>query len=308
MSDLLSTPVFSVLAGPEMKPFAAHAGILSKSDTLKALVEGKWKDSLDRQVKLEDWDPDTVGCCLEWLYSGDYKVPLPELPTVGRASTATCWRASAEDLQNTGGSVEASKSPPPLSSISPTKESLPLLAGQHFNGKPYQRQPSSLESLEMHMKKNKLRVKLSTYTASLFAHANIYCIASYLLLPDLQALAFHNLKTILLFSDRRTEELFTAKRLASLTTNVYVNRSRPESGEEPLQKLLSTFITTYAASLGDQGKNTISDLMREGGDLAADVWSKTSEHANILMVYAATLEAENLQHENNKRKGNVISW
>ena len=289
MSDVFSSPVFSVLAGPDLKPLAAHASILSKSDTLKALVEGNWKDSLDRKIKLEDWDAETVGRCLEWLYSGDYTVPLPESPSVDNASPAVNT-SSAEALQDTGGLVEVSTDweiPRTIPLKAPIPASLTPLADQHFNGVTYQRQSSSLESLEMHIKRNDQRVWLSTYTASLFAHANIYCIASYLLLPELQALAFQNLKTIFLSSDRRMNDSFPDKYFASLITHVYANTSRPESGEEPLQKLLSTMIAVNTFFTNGPGRNTISDLIREGGDPAVNVWSKTSEHAQFLIANAA---------------------
>ena len=70
-------PIFEILAAPEQIRFVAHAGILEKSEKLKAVTCGNWKDSSECKIVLGDWDSKTVGRLLEWLYSGDYESPSP---------------------------------------------------------------------------------------------------------------------------------------------------------------------------------------------------------------------------------------
>ena len=41
------------------------------------MIRGKWKDSIDRRIVLEDWDGASVSRLLELLYTGDYESPCP---------------------------------------------------------------------------------------------------------------------------------------------------------------------------------------------------------------------------------------
>jgi len=79
MPDITSSPftgpVFEILAGFQYKSFVAHGNVLAKSNKLKAMMEGEWKDSRDRSIVLIDWDDETVGRLLEWLYTDDYSSP-----------------------------------------------------------------------------------------------------------------------------------------------------------------------------------------------------------------------------------------
>ena len=271
MSDLLSSPIFKVLAGPKLKPFTAHAGILSKSDTLKALVEGPWKDSLHRQIKLEEWDEDTVGRCLEWLYSRDYAILVPGskaaylAPIMGSQTTGS-WAPSPQQGETLAFSAKQTFTP---------------LANQHFNGVNYGRQAFSFDFLD-NWTEGSPTISAVDHKASLLTHAKLYCFASFLLLPDLQALAFQNLKIVLQSHAFSVGSQSVAYDIVDLITYVYSNTSRPEEGEEPLQRLLSTFIATNAAAFSDRGNEDISRLMRENGDIAADVWWKTSAHMKAL--------------------------
>ena len=50
------------------------------------MIHGGWKDSAEGKIVLVDWDGDTVGRLLEWLYTGDYESPLP-----ADASLSVAW-------------------------------------------------------------------------------------------------------------------------------------------------------------------------------------------------------------------------
>lgn len=54
---------------------------MSKSETLKALIEGCWKESDEKEIVWKDWDGDTVDRFLQWIYTGDYEFPHPTLDT-----------------------------------------------------------------------------------------------------------------------------------------------------------------------------------------------------------------------------------
>lgn len=66
-SSPFTGPTFEIIAGPNHTSFIVHARVLEKSEKLKAVVQGEWKESIDRRIVLEDWDPETVGLLIEWL-------------------------------------------------------------------------------------------------------------------------------------------------------------------------------------------------------------------------------------------------
>ncbi|KAL8918897.1 MAG: hypothetical protein Q9208_007078 [Pyrenodesmia sp. 3 TL-2023] len=67
-----TSSIFSIYAGPTKKQFLVHSTILAKSPTLRAIVEGEWKESANRRIDLEEWDEQTVEQLVQWLYSGHY--------------------------------------------------------------------------------------------------------------------------------------------------------------------------------------------------------------------------------------------
>ncbi|KAL9008712.1 MAG: hypothetical protein Q9173_006192 [Seirophora scorigena] len=73
------SPIFEIYVGPREKAerFSAHAHILSKSEVLKAEVEGPWKEEKERKITWPHWTVGAAERFLEWLYSGDYACPYP---------------------------------------------------------------------------------------------------------------------------------------------------------------------------------------------------------------------------------------
>lgn len=57
---------------------------MSKSEALKALIEGRWKESGEKEIVWKDWDGDTVDRFLQWIYTGDYKFPHPTPGTTSK--------------------------------------------------------------------------------------------------------------------------------------------------------------------------------------------------------------------------------
>jgi hypothetical protein len=87
-SSFLSTPVYTIAAGPARTEFPVHSGLLSaNSETLRALLASGgpdgWRNSRgDRTISWEQWDEATVGRFVQWLYTGEYAVPDPKPTTV----------------------------------------------------------------------------------------------------------------------------------------------------------------------------------------------------------------------------------
>ena len=279
-SDCLKGPIFEIQASKEIVPFFAHASILSQSDTLKALIEGDWKDSVDRIIKLPDWDADTVGCLLEWLYQGDYHTILEPSapPRPNQQKQAVSHNANSSVPGDTiAGRSSTEVALGASSRMSQPERKLIPISDQHFDGHPNVQRRSSLVQ-KLHWDHTRDQV-----FNALLVHAKIYCLANYLLLPSLQALAFENLKELFINLEDFIAEPPALSTLVTLVRYVYGNTARPCKGEEPLQRLLTTFITQNAAIFTDNKWGAeVSQLMEEGGDFTADVWAKASAHISSL--------------------------
>ena len=306
-SDRLTGPIFEIQASQELKSFFAHASILSQSDTLKALVEGGWKDSVNRTIKLPEWDADTVGRLLEWLYMGDYHSPLPESPPSSRidqqkqvvsqnnqeltAGEIAIIEDFGKDITIGAGNLNAQ----------PEQQLVPI-SDQHFGEHQYEHRHFSLEHLS-HWGQDCTFANRNLFFESLFVHAKVYCLANYMLLPGLQALAFDNLKQLLLLLEPLKPKAPAVSTLVNLVKYVYANTNRPQKGEEPLQRLLTTFIAQNASSFIDNKRSLeVRRLMEEGGDFTVDVWAKASTRIGWLEFTMEDLKIELMKTKDEVRR------
>ena len=44
------------------------------------MLEGKWKNSIEFKIELEDWDPETIAGLLSWMHTADHDWPEPQWP------------------------------------------------------------------------------------------------------------------------------------------------------------------------------------------------------------------------------------
>ncbi|KAL2050331.1 hypothetical protein ABVK25_009439 [Lepraria finkii] len=99
------------------------------------------------------------------------------------------------------------------------------------------------------------------------AQAKLYALGDYVILPTLQKITFERSRAGL-------EHIVSGNVVLSpLVEYVYANMVKPADREEPLRRLVTTFITTNLHLLDDE-KDT-DKTVRNGGDFAADVWNKT---------------------------------
>lgn len=310
MSNPFVRPFFEILAGPNHTSFLVHASILEKSEKLRAIVKGEWKDSLERQIVLEDWDPETVGRLLEWLYTDDYKSPFPAEVPQSEAEVAeirvkeTSLRSSTDvkNPQSTAKNEGAKGSQRPLTPL----EKL------CFKKVDTEFVLSHAEALKQWTQDCLQSDCVFNFEASLLAHAKLYALADYVLLPNLQAQAFQHLKALLLFisSPKFAKRLITNTtvivNLLRLVQYVYANTARLESEEEPLRELISTFIALHDDHFVDDG-GEVSRLMEQGGDFQGDVHDKVRRNevalkTELKAVYNKLREANNTIKELTKPK------
>ncbi len=292
-------PMFEIMAGPDCKCFLVHASILTKSEKLKAVVEGDWKEREEQKVVLENWDEATVERLVSWLYTGDYISPYPTkfvhstsadqaamheahgghgttpvaTPTVEHfpISASTYQRV----LLDADKALSTSKEDPP--------KTLTNLAKRTYNSVTVKFCEPSTMNLDRWLRRCECVPNELDFEATLLAHAQVYALANYMLLADLQALAHQNLNCALTWMDSRiVAKSPTVGNLVTLIRYVFANTIRPNTGEEPLQKLLTTLVAMNFAYFDDGEEGQVRRLMNEGGDFASDVWEKVSRQMGAL--------------------------
>lgn len=285
MPSLFTGSTFEVFAGPEQTRFVAHTSVLEKSEKLRALTRGIWKESAECKVVLEEWDPETVGRLLEWLYTGDYESTLP---------TAEAARSKAQALQ---ARVSEGTTPFMWTDERPTitlkeaesrsKAPLTCLKDIRFNNDEPKVAPSHAETFELWAATHRQDHVILDCEATLFAHAKLYALADYMLLPALQAQVFQRLKAVLIFispsadifnpdfesASAHMAKLPAVRHIITLGEYVYANTTRTESEEEPLRKLISTFIALNYDQFDDDA-GVVQAFLEQGGEFQDDVHDK----------------------------------
>lgn len=279
MSNLFVGPLFEIVAG--QTTFLAHASVLEKSEKLRVIVQGRWKDSTEHKILLEDWDSQTVGRLLEWLYTGDYQSPFPAEA-----------QAKAENLevpaQNTSlhPNPDANESPKDASAKG-SQRPLMSLANIPFNKADPELGLSNAEAFKLWAAKFPQSSCVLDFEAALLTHAKLYALADYMLLPALQAQIFQRLKALFLFisapaytssSGAATLSLPLGNtpvigNIITLIQYVYANTTRLESEDEPLRELISTFIALHYDQFDDEGGEVL-EFMAQGGEFQGDVHDK----------------------------------
>lgn len=301
-SSAFATPIFEIYAGLGRKRFLAHAGVLSKSEILKTLVEGNWKDSIQQKIIWEDWDEDTVARFLQWIYTGDYERPYPTplrtveengkregspelpqstsiLPTGGLGELRTDDEnlRAVEDLRytrprdqnSTTSRLHSVRNPVTSQHHSPPKpiSSLPhipsQLADKLFAEKLAQAQDFGKWPGHQFWSSTEL-----DYEAILLAHAKMYAMANCFMLSELKHLAHRRLYEILRFIAKPKIETSVIEDIIGLIEWVYDHTDTLISKEEPLRALVVNFATANYPALDGPD---FQALMSRGGDFVLDL-------------------------------------
>lgn len=333
MTNLFVGPMFEIVAGPNRTKFLAHARVLEKSDKLRATVQGKWKDSTEHKIVLEDWDPETVGRLLEWLYTGDYDSPFPtEVPQPGAEGQDSHVPESliptevpqpgAEggespvseiSVPSTSSGEENNQSTPKHASVKRSR-SLMALASITFNKADPELRPSHAEAFDQWATKFLDRSRALDFEAALLAHAKLYALADYMLLPTLQAQIFQRFRNLLFFicSGVTVLRLPLANtpvigNLITLIRYVYANVTRLESEKEPLQDLISTFIALHYDHFDDKGGEVLQ-FMKQGGDFQRDLHEKVRRNEIALKEEVLSLKEQLRDARNSIRELQLPTW
>ena len=249
--------------------------MLAKSDTFKSMIQGIWKEAIDSQIKLREWDLDTVARLLQWLYTADYASPYPHSPgshpqensdTLPSASAvnATLSPLSGSRYGFQSGASTTNTSPchgNPNSCTNEVRE--PVCKTSYYDDfVNWTQQFAGLNPILSH-------------SEALMAHAKLYALAEYALLPQLKAQVAQRLRFHILFIGKPQADPAAMKDIAVLARYVYANTTGRRTGgvesEEPLRRSISGFIAqNFAAFVGPEAEQVIA----EGGELTVDIFAK----------------------------------
>ena len=232
--------------------FTAHATVLEQSDHLKAVIHGEWKDSLERKIVLEDWDAASVGRMLQWLYTGDYMAPNPIAPV-----------HLVKDHH------QIAKSP----SVESSRPALTPFANIHIGMRRLPAKSTEAEKCEAWMQRFIDLGYDMDYEPTVMAHAKLYVLANYMLLPGLQAFTLERLHKLLSTMNTIWMDNQMISNLVNLIEYVHATTTRPDIGEEPMQGLITTFIA-YKFSQFNDDDGEVQRLMDQNRDFAKDVWAQ----------------------------------
>ena len=278
-SSPFTGPTFDIIAGSEQMHFVAHASVLEQSDNFKTVIHGKWKDSLEHKIVLADWDAASVGRMLQWLYTGNYKAPEPKVPVL------KVTLPLVEDHYH------IARVGPPTTQL--PKPTLTPLANLRFSKLlPSAKRTESKTSEPWMQRAGDVRDDVD-YEFTLMAHAKVYVLADYMLLPGLQAFTFECLQKLFATMSPIKKDKPVITNLIDLIEYVHVFTTRPDVGEEPLQELITTFIALNFSQFNDGG-GKVQRLMNQYRDFAEDVLDKVRRNMtdiqNKLEMSAATLQ------------------
>ena len=298
--------MFQVLAGPHQERFLVHADILCQSDKFRSTVRGGWQDSRERVIRLEDWDEDTVGRLVEWLYRKDYSAPfpkdsepgLPQDPPPRRRDPGTYvdlqWTSSSRPVPITGGAGQSAEEPHcrPL-------ESVAAIRFRDIPPQPQEPQHISFQQwLATHMTRGRTALDCEDV---LFAHAKLYALAGYVLLPSLQALAFTRIQEVLALVEPIKPEMPLLGNIISLVRFIYSNTEPLANSQEPLRNLITTYIAqNHPAFVGEE----VEALEEEGGDFVRDLAAKAKQNVAYLQQQQAAMK--NLQESVGSSTGQAM--
>lgn len=286
ISSPFTGPTFEIIAGSEKTRFVAHASMLDKSDKLRAIIRGKWgkwKETSECEIMLADWDAETIGRLVEWLYTGDYQCPYPaEVPQ----SVLEDLKIRIPETPMPSKEREKCFKPAPKGLVFPRR--LAPLMDVHFTKANQGLAPSQAEAFKLWSAKSH---GVLNFEATLLAHAKLYVLADYMLLPTLQAQNFYRLKAVFTFINQSSyspdthstsdslfkENMPVIENIINLAQYVYTNTTRLGTEEEPLRKLVSTFIALNYDQFRDE-RGVVQGFLAQGGDIQADILDKVGKY------------------------------
>ena len=289
-----------------------HAEILCQSDKFKATVQGEWKESAERKIALEDWDAETVGRMVDWLYNEDYPAPCPreeqtrsESPEIVQQDDP--WpppprSRKAKKTRNLSRHLEGQ--PTDNSEIQEKGRVHPLLPLSHMSYGETSLHLRDLrnESFQAWASKKTRSTHTLDYADVLITHAKVYVLAGYILLPALQSFAFTHVKEVLVFVGPIVSGTQLVPNLVAFIRYVYANTNGLANSQDPLRELITTYVALNLAGFAGEEADHLEE---EGGDFVRELCDKIKQHTAYLEATLLTANQAIERWEAEKKAGEI---
>lgn len=243
-----------------------HKDILtSQSQPFRNAITGVWKESAERKINLEDWDEETVGRLVEFLYTGNYSYPDPEPILPGMQVSVVLDRGASQQSPRSPETIQSQGSDGGSPSdqhrpLTPLDKCLPRCLLEN--------RKTDAERLELFLPDQ------YGYKEALLSHAAVYALARYKAVDSLQILALRRLTMTLSRISQILPDSGLPLGVIDLVKYVYSHTDALSSSEEPLRRLISQFAALNFPAL--QTGAEFVELMSEGGDFVNDLMVKVS--------------------------------
>ncbi|KAL8838678.1 MAG: hypothetical protein Q9176_004918 [Flavoplaca citrina] len=294
-ASIFKSDIFKIITGSASQPIYVHADVLARSDLLRRLIAGPWKESIDRAIDWSEWDSSVVEKFIEWLYTGDYSCPHPvpnplsiELDNI----VETVKRLRDGDNQAVTGGAENRAAGGPTEGQANKKamtkmdEDILLLQDLEWkadNGLPLPSPAEEFNHWHLHPPRNAGQLD---YSVPFKIHADLYNIGCRYFLDDLRRMAWYRLRTLLITIGRPPVGSAAIQNTIDLILDVYSRTGDPLDEGEPLRNLLTTFVACHFTAFKASGiqQLAISDN-KDTREFMSDLMAK-------LMLRVEKLESE----------------
>ena len=266
--------------------------MLARSGPLAALVGAHWLEGSSHDICLPQFDEDTVGRFVQWLYHGDYTCPDP------------VWDAESETPPDEEYMRYVDKPPPILRSsirrwisrIKGTMDAFPNSAGKDG---PHPLTPSEdfepqlkyflrRIDLTIQFRERELRRDYNLYNldweAVMLSHAKLYIMADYFLVEPLTTKVLRSLGNLLLSVSAASFRNVTPS-LVSLISYIYNNTQRLNSKHEPLRRLVTFFVVTNWAKFSQKEIDKLIVVDEDFAEVLRSLFMQVREFNEDCMWY-----------------------
>ena len=260
---IFTSHTIKILAGGEKKEFTIHVEALrlSGSQSLAALCDGRFKESIEGAIDWSHTDHDTVERFLSYLYVGDYDAPLLEVyPAI---DDCTCKKQKTLDPDGDGtssnGHVSRASSPASTRISSLNSPFDPFWSNTNSSAY-FQTWGSRFAALIFE------HTCFTGFEEVLFAHGKLLVFANYHDVPKLASLALGHLTYVLSCMNWGSD--IDVMGLAKFVQYIYANTVRRD---EPIRTVLAN---CYALNCTKLVEDYFLATIEEVGEFAADTTEK----------------------------------
>ncbi|KAI4257698.1 MAG: hypothetical protein L6R42_005493 [Xanthoria sp. 1 TBL-2021] len=274
--------------GSSTQPFFVHADVLARSDILRKLVQGSWKESMEQTIRWTEWDNASVEKFIQWLYTDDYTCPYPtpiawpveenagEDRQIEISQAPSNAHVALAQMDDTNPNSDATEEPPAKKQkMLPVKD----LTWSGTNPAPKLSQTEDFDKWPGHQLWSPQQLD---YSAPFGTHAELYIMGCRYFLDDLRSMAWSRLRAVLVTIGRPVPGSPVIANIMDLILGIYDKLGDPVGDEEPLKSLLTIFVahnfTAFEASGIEDWATSDNKIAREFvPDLMAKLMLKVKE-------------------------------